>query len=111
MQTLSWYLRRLRAMSPDEIAWRARSSVRNATDRYRIALKAYPHTEGRPRRVSSAADAPRWCAVPLGHWSKLAKDDPAACWRDRLVGRADRIADHRLSFFDLESVALGDPID
>ncbi len=111
MQTLSWYLRRLRAMSPDEIAWRARSSVRDVTDRYRIALKAYPHTEGQPRRVSSAADAPRWCGVPRGHWSKLATDDPAAGWRDRLVDRADRIADHRLSFFDLEEVALGDPID
>jgi hypothetical protein len=109
MQSFGWYLSRLRAMSADEIAWRARSAVRDATDRYRIPLKLYPHA---PRIQSTAlAGAPRLSRVPLGAWRDLDPSDPATAWRAALVDRADRIAAHRLSFFDLEDVHVGDPID
>lgn len=107
MQTLSWYVRRLQAMSPEEIAWRARSTIRDVTDRYRVGLGLYP----RAAVSAPAPAAPTWCPVPLGAWRDRSVDDPAAVWRARLVDRADRIAAGRLSFFDLRDVAVGDPVD
>lgn len=109
MQTVSWYLKRLQAMSPDEIAWRAGSSMRDLFDRCRIPLKMYPSAVPGPVRI--AAERPRWCPVPTGEWLTLGSDDPAVSWRSRLLDRADRIASHRLSWFDLSEVDLGDPID
>jgi len=111
MQSLSWYVRRLQAMSAQEIAWRAQSAARGVTDRGRLALKLYPKTGGRARRSPARASAPRWCPVPLGDWTTLEPGDPALLWRTRLIDRADRVAAHRLSFFDLTDVNLGDPID
>ena len=111
MQEWSWYVRRLRAMSIQEVAWRAQSAARGVTDRGRLALKLYPKTNGRARRSPARGPAPRWCAVPLGDWTTLDPDDPAVLWRARLLERADRVMAHRLSFFDLADVNLGDPID
>ena len=108
MQSLSWYVRRLQAMSVGEIAWRAQSAVQNVTDRGRVGLKLYPKTAGRHRPTVSS---PQWCPVPRGDWLALAPDDPASLWRTRLIDRADRVANHRLTFFDLDDVDLGDPID
>jgi len=108
MQSIGWYFRRARTMSPAELAWRIRSELRDAVDACRVPLRLYPRTDVMPRALPAA---PRWCPVPLGDWANLAPDDPAAAWRDRLIARADRIAAHRLSFFDLEDVDLGTPID
>jgi len=110
MQTVSWYVKRLQAMSADEMAWRARSAARDLTDRARIPLKLYPSVV---LTVSEArGPAPlQLCAVPTGAWLSLAPGDPAVQWRARLTARADRIATHRLSWFDLHDVDLGDPID
>ena len=91
MQTLSWYVRRLQAMSIQEIAWRAQSAARGVTDRGRLALKLYPKTGGRARRSPARASAPRWCPVPLGDWTSLDPGDPAVLWRTRLIDRADRV--------------------
>jgi hypothetical protein len=110
MQTLSWYMRRLQAMSLQEIAWRAQSAARGVTDRGRVALKLYPKVDGSTRPPRSRPAAPKWCSVPRGDWQALAPEDPASAWRARLIGRADRIAAQRLSFFDLDDVNLGDPI-
>jgi hypothetical protein len=98
-------------MSVQEIVWRARSAARGVTDRARVAWKLYPDTRRRARRSPTPGAMPRWCPVPLGDWAALAADDPATQWRTRLLQRADRIAAHRLSFFDLEDVDLGTPID
>src|SRR4051812_6280640 len=111
MPSLSWYVRRLQAMSANEIAWRAQSAARGVPDRGRLALRLYPKSDGRARRSPARASAPRWCPVPLGDWTALEPGDPALLWRTRLIDRADRVAAHRLSFFDLSDVHLGDPID
>ncbi len=36
MQTLNWYLNRIRSMSPGEVLWRARSLVRDRLDRWLV---------------------------------------------------------------------------
>src|SRR5947209_3557829 len=109
MQSVAWYVRRLRAMSASEIGWRVKSAIRDATDPYRIRFQLYPRTAN----TASVAlgGAPRWCPVPLGDWRDLAPDDPETRWRSRLIDRADAIVAHRLSFFDLENADLGHPID
>src|SRR4051812_15414352 len=108
MPSLSWYVRRLQAMSANEIAWRAESAARGVTDRGRLALKLYRKPEGGARRSPAWASTPRWCPVPRGDWTALEPGDPALLWRTKLIDRADRVAAHRLSFFDLSDVNLGD---
>jgi hypothetical protein len=94
-------------MSLREIAWRAQSAARDVTDRGRVRWKLYPQVAGR----LPADETPRWCPLPRGEWINLSAGDPAAAWKTRLIDRADRILAHRLSFFDLDDVNLGNPID
>ena len=111
MQTPSWYFRRLRGMSAEEMGWRLRSEIRDTADLARARL-------GRPVGPSPEASA-RFALTPgfrvtglsPGAWAKAPSGSPQAGWRDRLRARADAIAAHRLSFFALEDVHLGDPID
>ncbi len=49
--------------------------------------------------------------VPVGAWSAAQSGSVEAGWRDRLTVRADAIAAHRLSYFDLKDYHHGDPID
>ena len=110
MATLDWYVRRLRAMSAREVAWRVRSTARDVMDR---AL----FVSGHPRRPAfdptGIPDAPplRVTRLPVGAWAQARSPAPEAAWRDRLRLRADRIALNRLSFFAFEDLDLGDPVD
>jgi hypothetical protein len=113
MQPLKWYAYRLRAMSPGEVAGRMRSAMRDATDRYRLTLGHY-----RGRLVDDLVDLTlpdvpgfRVCDLPVGGWSKAEPDQPETRWCRTLLARADRIADHQLTFFDLVNCDLGHPID
>jgi hypothetical protein len=110
MQTLSWYTRRLRHMSPGELAWRARTFVRDLVDRPRV------HFQMLPAAVDDRGAAKVW-ATSL----RLSQHTPG-CWRDspdpivsvwlrRLVGRAEALLDHRFTFFGLKDRHLGNPID
>jgi hypothetical protein len=106
MQSFEWYVRRLRSMSPAEIAWRVSTAARGALDRGRYALGAVPRAA---RRFGASAalehtppfripGAPPRCAA-------------AADWAAALAATASDIVAYRLSFFNLESHFLGDPID
>lgn len=111
MQSVGWYARRLLSMSPDEIAWRVRASVRDAIDRPRLALGLHP----RPARAAlegpgSFAPGFRVCDVPVGEWARSAAADERQ-WCRQLAERAEPLAKHRLTFFDLVDADLGDPID
>jgi hypothetical protein len=110
MQTVSWYVKRLQAMSADEIVWRARSAVRDLSDRCRIPLSLHPSVKLRISQARGPA-AHQLCSVPTGAWQSLPDGDPAVLWRERLLAGADRIASRRLSWFDLEDIDLGHPID
>ena len=107
MQPLSWYVRRLRGMSGAEIAWRIRSSLRDAGDRARLACGRVP----RPSGLSQALSAGPGFRLPgsLVSWDAPAPEERA--WRDALAAQAAAAAAHRLTFFDLRDHFLGDPID
>lgn len=109
MQPLSWYLRRLAAMSPDEAASRAAEVVRDAADALRVSAGWTPRPPaellkaGDPRFRVSDLSVGEWCSAPAG--------SAEAAWRDRLLKTAADIEAHRLTFFDLERHDLGPVID
>jgi len=113
MQTLDWYYRRLKVMSPGEIAWRLRLSLRDRTDRFFVGRRqrmrkpsVFLNGEGRDEepgfRVSDIVAGD-------GEWLKT-NDDVDKRLYDSLLARAERIAEHRLDLFDLKDKSLGDPI-
>ncbi|MCG3128933.1 MAG: hypothetical protein CHACPFDD_03829 [Phycisphaerae bacterium] len=112
MQSLTWYIRRLRAMTLSEVAWRARSSIRDAVDRHilgpgfhvRVAQRA---ADRHPRTIQPGF---RVCDLPVGFWRDAPSDPREAAWRDALLRRAGRVCDHRLKLFDLADCDVGSPI-
>jgi Heparinase II/III-like protein/Heparinase II/III N-terminus len=109
MQPIAWYVNRLRCMSPVEVRWRLTASLRSLVDRPRVALGLWP----RLPRADAPMGAPafRVSDVLPGEWAGPGGPADEADWARRLVDQADRIAAHRLSFFGLGDVFLGDPID
>ena len=111
MQSLGWYVRRVRGMSAQEVLWRTRSELRDGADRFRARI-------GRPIGPAAEASAlvtlaPGFRASRLlpGAWAHAPAGSLEAGWRSRLRSRADAIAAHRLSFFSLDDIDLGDPIE
>jgi Heparinase II/III-like protein/Heparinase II/III N-terminus len=100
-------------MSAGEIGWRVRSSLRDRADRLLVGRRQ------RARRPSiflnghGRSDGPRFrvSRFAVGESSAFKYGDG----RERqpcesLLNRAQRIMAHRLDFFDLKDVHLGDPI-
>ena len=104
MQTWRWYLSRLRAMPPREIAWRVKGVLRDQADRWLLARRQRHRPIG---ELVSAGSGDKH--VRLNYRPTDGEFNPA--WRQRLIEKADRIAEGRLSFFDLNDVSLGEPID
>lgn len=94
-------------MSPGELGWRLRSAVRDLTDRVRIPLGIIPSSVLSNDGLSDS-DL-RLSDVSPGEWreGRAARE---GTWIARLLPRAERILAHRLSFFDLEDLELGDPV-
>ncbi len=113
MQTLDWYYRRLKVMSPVEIAWRMWSSLRDRTDRFLVGRRQQLRKPAVFLNGEDCDKGPgfRVCDMTVGDraWLK-ANDDVDKRWYDSLLARAERIAEHRLDFFDLKNKHLGDPI-
>ena len=109
MQPLSWYLRRLAAMSPREAAGRAADAARDAADALRVSAGWTPA----PPTALLEAGEPRFRVsdVSVGEWAAAPPGSAEAAWRDRLVEAANEVEAHRLTFFDLEGHDLGRTID
>lgn len=105
MQSMSWYFRRLRAMSLEEIAWRVRCSIRDEADRWLLVRRQ------RLRRqedlLCCSGQGPK---LALNH--ALAKECVfPALWRKELLKKADKISEGMLNIFDMNDLDLGNPID
>ncbi len=113
MQTLNWYVQRLRGMSASEVIWRVRSTMRDQLDRPRFALGLYPSV---PRTLTETGAFDTGSSFRLGAWEKdsyagqsMRADE--TLWHTRLRDRAEKLLNHHISFFSLEDCALGDSID
>jgi hypothetical protein len=90
-------------MSPQEVAWRMRSTLRDTVDRWRL-----PRLRRRPTAAAGQGFQPGFEAtdLPLGCGSGAAEPaDPG------LLAQADQIAAGRWCFFDQKPCHLGLPID
>ena len=108
MQSLTWYARRLLAMSPAEILWRARCAARDAVDRYTYRSRtrraqACILTNGRPLKTGFAA----WRGGDITREQRACSSEANL----NLIRRADAVFAGRLSFFDLVDHDMGAPID
>ena len=111
MQPLKWYYDRLRSMTPEEVTWRVRSELRDSVDRIRIPLGFVPHLQKGPASVREASPGFSTTRTRPGAWAHDIADPLISGWAARLRVRADAISDNRLSFFNLENVFVGNPIE
>jgi len=114
MQSLEWYAYRLKMMSPGEIIWRMWSALGDATRRTLFAVGKQPTTTTDDiSQGKSNFDPPgfRLCDPAMINWTMAKPNQPEYHWFRRLLSQADRIMEHKLSFFDLENCDLGSPID
>lgn len=109
MQSPAWYLSRLRSMSGAELVWRADGLSRDVLDRCRLAMGSHPSPP--PGFLDDGEPGFRVTDVAVGEWTRPGAGPEERSWLSRLLGRADRIAAHRLSFFGMEDRHLGDPVD
>jgi hypothetical protein len=97
-------------MTPAELAWRVGSRIRDESDRYRLKWGWYPHLAPGlplyPRENSGSRLSP----VPFEAWRAGMPGGLPQEWLTRLVQRADAIAAHRFTFFNLENIDVGVPI-
>jgi len=109
MQTPSWYYRRLKAMSADEIVWRMHSSLRDRVDRYLVSRRQQARALPALVNGNGCASGPgfRVCRRNVGERTWLGIDEASY---EALLQRATKIAEHHLTFFDLKDAHLGDPI-
>jgi len=110
MQPLNWYYRRIRGMSPGEIAWRMRSALMDAADGVRIPLGIVPRL---PAGSPLPKETPgfRTTDLPVGAWARDPVSPDASVWAERLKGRAGELLGNRLTYFNLRNAFHGDPTD
>jgi len=111
MQSIGWYVSRLRSMSAAEIAWRVRSLARDQADRVRITAGWLPGKALIDTQAGLVPAALRLTDVEPGEWSRLPSDRPESAWLARLQRRADELTKNRFTFFSLTAHHLGTPID
>lgn len=112
MQSIGWYVSRLRSMSPAEIAWRVGSLARDQADRIRITAGWLPSEASViDNRGGLLPPALRLSDVEPGEWTRLSPDRPESEWLPQLQRRANELASNRFTFFSLTAQHLGTPID
>jgi len=101
-------------MSASEVGWRARSGLRDVVDGVLVSRRQRPlplrklvHEDG----AGLGSGSIRLCDLEVGQWASARPGTKSGEWRAELLRRADAIAAHRLSLFDLEDRHLGTPID
>lgn len=107
MQSLVWYQKRLMSMSLSEVLWRAKRKALDQLDRFRVEFHLLPRT------AKHVLHHPGQDGESGFHVFNRFSDDNRAVlesWKTALVQKAEQIAAHQLSFFDLQNVFLGSPI-
>jgi len=99
-------------MTAGELAWRMHSAVRDVKEHY-LQAWGIPHLPTVQMRQEAPVDSPgyRVSDMTVGEWTVARPGHPEYEWYRRLIARADRIANHQLSFFGLKNQPLGPTID
>jgi hypothetical protein len=97
-------------MSFGELIWRAQSALRDFSDRARVPLGLLPSQADVADHETGTGSDLRLTDVATAEWSQSSATRHESAWMTRVRERAERIRQHRLSFFDLVDIELGDPI-
>ncbi len=104
LQTLDWYMRRLRAMSPGEIRWRLRSEAQETADRCfarrsqcRTSIARIANGNGTALALNGSAYGDQ-CGLTGGGSSG---SSVSAEGRSMVIERAPRLMQNRFGFLDL----------
>jgi len=112
LQSMTWYVRRLRSMSAGEVLWRVQQTFRDGVDRF-----VWPRRVRRTsweRLAASADNATLTDARIIGPHLNVGDrlvERPSDGDRRSVLRRADAALAHRFSFFDLTEVQLGNPVE
>lgn len=113
MQSPTWYFQRLKSMSPGEILWRVRGKCVDWIDAYQIRSGEFPSLD----EAISEANRIRWqplfrvSDLKVGEWMLDNVSQDERSWCDALVLDADKITEHKLSYFHLHEQDHGHPIE
>ncbi len=105
MQSLRWYAKRLRMMSWREIVWRLESLVAERIEGLKVACHWTPKPQLRPEELPGQLPDVGF------HVIRASQSEYLPLWRERLLSQANDLLAHRFSYFNLDKVYLGDPID
>jgi len=113
MQSLNWYIRRIKGMSPNEILWRVKSLLRDYADGYRVKLKLYPdqkasHSVYISKNWKRGFEAIKANINQSGEKNNIPHIET---WKESLIQRATKICEHKFTYFDLVDVDHGNPVD
>lgn len=96
MQSLRWYVGRLKAMSLAEILWRVKSEFLSIEERCRVATKIYPSVGTKLDTFETGFSV---SDLSKGEWLDCESDSPESRWLSSLLIKADNIVENKLSFF------------
>ncbi len=111
MQNLGWYVNRLKSMDASEIAWRVRGLFRDQFDMLRLPAGFAPRPAGQNADAFPYPDPGFSCSTITRESFEDHRAQYRDAWRIRLINDADDICVNRLTYFDLERVDHGWPID
>jgi hypothetical protein len=100
-------------MSPGEILWRIKGKCIDLLDAYQITRGNIPPLDRAITKVEKTHWQPpfRVSDITVGGWVWDNATQDEQSWCARLVGQADRIAKHKLSYFHLREQEHGNPIE
>lgn len=108
MQSFRWYVGRFKAMSIAEIVWRLKSEVMSVEERLRVASHQYPGMSIDSNTLETGFSV---SDMTVGEWRKSTVTSTESKWLAALIEKADKIIECKLSFFDLQDISIGNPID
>jgi hypothetical protein len=105
MQYLSWYVKRIKTMSTQEITWRVRSLSAALLEHTRVKMNIVAAPTFQAGYQEQAPFSPPF-RVFVGDIKQF-----NAQWRPALLTKAEQILQHKLSYFNLHDLDLETPIN
>ncbi|QUM85350.1 alginate lyase family protein [Moritella sp. 28] len=105
MQALSWYIKRIKTMSIKEITWRVTSLSSALFEHLRVSMNLVSQAKFHDNYQENAPFQPPF-NVFIGDISAFSPE-----WQVLLLTKADKIIQHKLSYFDLQEHHLETPIN
>ncbi len=109
MQSLQWYAKRLRSMSPAEVRWRIGGKLMDSLDRIMLTRRQSPTSMRHILNGMPVADSLQFGLV-TDHLTNQPVAGFDADWRDPLIAEAEAVLNHKISLFDMDPADLGPQI-